>query len=125
MIYHSADSFLEREWIHRDCWRFQLLNKIIARIGSLLLLVDRIDLCERSPDSVGEQNIVRALSKLTQRYPKTLKVIVTSGGSVNREGQSLLGISLAIINTTRRPHRRYEDTSASRAAIRATLDGRG
>ena len=40
---------------------FQLLNNIIAIIDFLLILVDRIDLYERSPDSVREQGIVRAL----------------------------------------------------------------
>jgi hypothetical protein len=90
----------------------QLLNSILAGLDSLLIIIDRIDLCQRDPDAHGDQNIVQALAKLTKRYPKSLKTIITSGGVSNSEGLSRLGISLAIINTRRRPHRRYGDSTA-------------
>ena len=96
---------------------YQLLSSILARLDSLLILIDRIDLCQKDPDSPGDQSIVQAFSKLTKRYPKTLKTIITSGGSVNVEEFLRLGISLAIINTRRRPYRRYEDGSAGRVAL--------
>jgi hypothetical protein len=86
-------------------------------LDSLLILIDRIDLCQKEPDSSEDQSIVQALSKLTKRYSKTLKTIITSGGSVNVDEFSRLEISLAIINTRRRPHRRYEGASAGRVAL--------
>jgi hypothetical protein len=89
----------------------QLLNSIVARLDSLLIVIDRIDLCQRDHKSPGDQNIIQALSKMTKRYSKSLKTIITSGGVANSEELSRLGISLAIINTRKRPHRRYGDSA--------------
>jgi hypothetical protein len=97
---------------------FQLLNSILARLDSLLIVIDRIDFSRRDPNDAEDQNIAKALSRLTKRYPKTLKIIVTSGESANSEELSSLGLSIAIINTRRRPDRRHENSTANKGNVR-------
>lgn len=93
--------------------KFRLLESIIAGLDSLLILIDRMDLCQRDSNSTDGQNVLQVYSKLAKNY-KTFKFIIMSSGSVDTEGLSRLGVSLAIINTRRRPHRRYDDTKAAR-----------
>lgn len=91
---------------------FQLLESVIGRLDSLLIVIDRLDLCRRDPHGTEDQNVAQALSRLTKKFPKTLRTIVTSGGGVKE--LSPLGISIAIINTRRRPHRRYVNSTPRR-----------
>jgi hypothetical protein len=92
----------------------KLLTSILARLNSrldpILLIIDRLDLCSRDPETSDEQNIATSLSSLAKMFPKTLKIIITTGQIISAKELLGLAISFAAIVTRRRPRRKYEDT---------------
>lgn len=89
----------------------RLLASVIARLPSLLIVIDRLDLCWSDPDpeNSGKQNIARVLSDLVKQFPNTLRVIVTTGQVVTTAELPSLAASIATIITRQRPRRKYEE----------------
>lgn len=92
----------------------RLLTAIFSRLDTVLLIIDRLDLCTRDLDAPEDQNMAHIFSKLVNAFPKTLKIVITTNQIVDAKSLPGLPISFATINTRRRPRRRYED--AERAA---------
>ncbi|KAK0636782.1 hypothetical protein B0T17DRAFT_89961 [Bombardia bombarda] len=88
---------------------FRLLQSIIGIMGPIILVIDRLDLCIPDTDSAEQQSIVQALAALVRAYPKTLKVLVSSGHIIGPQSLPGLPISFAKVNTRRRPRRIYYD----------------
>jgi hypothetical protein len=103
----------------------RLLALIIQRLGPVLLVIDRLDLCSRDSKAFRGKNVVQSLSELVRMFPKSLKIIITTSQIVSAEEIPGLPISFATIYTRRRLRRKYEDaqrTSNRRLLLRYPRD---
>lgn len=82
---------------------FRLLHSILGAVGSVVIVIDRLDLCVPDPD---EKHISapHALSVLVGAHP-SIRVIVTAGQVTSPLTLPELPISFATVNTRRRPRR--------------------
>jgi hypothetical protein len=103
---------------------FRLLRSLVGILESLVVVIDRLDLCIPDPDE-DHPSIAQALSVLVKAYPKSFKVIVTTAQIIAPQSFPGLPISISAVKTRRRPRRRYEDRprrsrqrSRSRSPIR-------
>ncbi|KAK3390059.1 hypothetical protein B0H63DRAFT_464717 [Podospora didyma] len=93
---------------------FRLLCEIVAVAESLVIVIDRLDLCVVDPDPVDCQpNMAQALSILVRSFPKSLRVVVSSAKVVGPDALPNLPISFANINTRRRPRRRRNEAMSN------------
>ncbi|KAJ9144050.1 hypothetical protein NKR23_g6060 [Pleurostoma richardsiae] len=84
---------------------FKLLHSIVRILGSLVIVIDRLDMCTPDPDA-KHASIVEALSLLVSAHAASLRVIITTAQVVSPLALPGLPISFATINTRRRPRRR-------------------
>jgi hypothetical protein len=82
---------------------FRLLHNILSTGGSVVMVIDRLDLCVRDPDE-KHVSIPHALSVLVGAH-SNLRVIVTAGQITSPLSLPELPISFATVNTRRRPRR--------------------
>ncbi|PYH64452.1 uncharacterized protein BO88DRAFT_374348 [Aspergillus vadensis CBS 113365] len=83
---------------------YRLLNSVVAVLKSVLIIIDRLDLCVADPNE-KDDDITRALSILARAYPN-LRVIVTTGEIVSPSMLPGFPVSFAMVNTRRHPRRR-------------------
>jgi hypothetical protein len=90
---------------------FRLLHSVVAMLESLVIVIDRLDLRILDPNEPkhSNQGIAQALSILVRAYPRTLRVIITTGQIATPQSSPRLPISFAMVSTRRPPRRRYED----------------
>jgi hypothetical protein len=80
----------------------KLLHAIIPLLDSVVIVIDSLDKC--IPDPAAQQaNIAIALSMLAKMHPRNLRVIITTGQIVSPSVFPGLPISIAVVNTKRRP----------------------
>jgi hypothetical protein len=82
---------------------------VVAMLESLVIVIDRLDVCVLDPTEPRHPSITEALAALVRAYPRTLRVIVTTGRIVTPRSLPELPISFAMISTRRRPRKRYEE----------------
>ncbi|KAH8807320.1 hypothetical protein F5884DRAFT_340380 [Xylogone sp. PMI_703] len=84
---------------------FRLLQSIVGMLGSIIIVIDRLDLC--TPDPAEKNiNVAHALSILATTHSSSLRIIVTTGQVVSPYALPGLPVSFATVNTKRRPRRR-------------------
>lgn len=96
-----------------------LLHSSIAVLKSVLIIIDRLDLCVPRQNNEYE-DIVQMLSQLVRTYPDKLRVIITTGQLVSPQKFPDFPISFAMVNTRRRPRRRHSPSPS-----RSPGSGRG
>ena len=80
----------------------ELLGRMVARLNSIAILIDRIDRCQ--PDlSDPEADLFRFFVQLIQMHRKRTKIIVTSTEPLLEELSADLPISICQISTRRTP----------------------
>lgn len=95
----------------------QLLLSILSSLESLVIVIDRLDLCALDPGELQERTMVEELSILVREYPRTLKVIISTGGMVTPDNLPELPISFAMVSTRRPLRRAYEDQKQKDGSI--------
>lgn len=81
----------------------KLLHSIVAPLGSIVIVIDRLDKCTPGPDAQFA-DIAKSLSMLVKIHPN-LRIIVTTGEVVPPSILPGLPISFAVVSTKRRPRR--------------------
>ncbi|KAH8891769.1 hypothetical protein GQ53DRAFT_719454 [Thozetella sp. PMI_491] len=88
---------------------FRLLHSLAGLVESLVIVIDRLDLCELDPDDNPDHTIAQALSILVKSYPKSLRIFVTTAQVVTAQMLPGLPICFSEVKTRRRPRRRFDD----------------
>jgi hypothetical protein len=87
-----------------------VLISVIGTLESLVIVIDRLDLCALDPDlSERQPDIAQALSMLVEIYPQSLRILVCSASIMGPQSLPGFPISFARVNTQRRPRKRYDD----------------
>ncbi|KAI3320956.1 hypothetical protein HD806DRAFT_546781 [Xylariaceae sp. AK1471] len=95
-----------------------ILISIIETLESLVIVIDRLDLCTLDSDLNERQpDLAQALSMLVRMYPQSLRVLVSSASIVGPQSLPGLPISFAKVNTRRRPRKRYDDSWPKKASV--------
>ncbi|KAJ4855447.1 uncharacterized protein T069G_11005 [Trichoderma breve] len=79
----------------------KLLHSIMALLGSVVIVIDRLDKCVPDP-AAPPVNVANALSLLVKMHPQS-RIIVTTGQVVPPSILPGRPITFAIVNTKRRP----------------------
>ncbi|KAL7974254.1 hypothetical protein HDV63DRAFT_399837 [Trichoderma sp. SZMC 28014] len=80
----------------------KLLHAIVTMIESVVVVIDSLDRCTPDP-AAPHANIAIALSTLVKMHPRNLRIIITTGQIVSPSVLPGLPISIAVVNTKRRP----------------------
>ncbi|KAL6909248.1 hypothetical protein GGI43DRAFT_172447 [Trichoderma evansii] len=80
----------------------KILHAIMPLMGSIVIVIDNLDKCIPDP-AAQDVNIAMALSMLVKIYPRTLRIIITTGQVVSPSILAGLPISVAVVSTKRRP----------------------
>jgi hypothetical protein len=89
-----------------------LLMSVVETLESLVIIVDRLDLC--APDDTDpartrqpDMALALALTMLLSAYPQSLRILVSSAGIAGPGSLPGLPFSFAKVNTRRRPRKKY------------------
>lgn len=77
----------------------------IARLDSVVIIVDRVELAERDINDTRSQDFVGFLSRLVRKYQKKVRVVLTCGEEPPDALDPDLAISICMISTKRRTSR--------------------
>ncbi|KAL7920173.1 hypothetical protein ACQKWADRAFT_322360 [Trichoderma austrokoningii] len=93
----APDVFNARRFRKADTFHgvLQLLRATVALLGSVVIVIDRLDRCALDT-AAQEEDIIQALCKLVNVYPRNLRVIVTTGQIVSPWMLPELPISFAV-----------------------------
>lgn len=100
----APDIFNTRRFRKADTFDgvLNLLHSIVALLGSVVIVIDRLDRCTPEP-AAPHANIADALSMLIKLHRRNLRIIITTGQVVSPSTLPGLPISFAIVSTKRRP----------------------
>jgi hypothetical protein len=95
-----------------------LLVSVIGTLESLVIVIDRLDLCaldDNDPVGTGQPDVMLtlalALSVLMTTYPQSVRILVSSAVIAGPQSLPGLPFSFAKVNTRRRPRKRYDEYS--------------
>lgn len=108
----SARSFQTARQFRQAC---TLLEHIVAKIDSLVVLIDRIDQC-RSDLGENDEELAEVLMRLVSSFGKKLKVIVTSTDLPPEELPTDVPISICQVSSFKMP-----SASQSRRRVKRTM----
>jgi hypothetical protein len=99
----------------------RVFGLIVAGLHSIVIIVDRVDLCQRDPIDTSSQDLVGFLSRLIRKYPKKVRVVLTCAEEPPDHLHPELAISICMISTKRSvPRESYEALRRGRVKFDVT-----
>lgn len=89
---------------------WNLFWRLAARLESLYIVIDRLDLCKRSPskESNDEADLLHNLVKIGREMGGKVKIIITSAKAPANATCEKLRLCYTLINTQKRPKQRKQ-----------------
>jgi hypothetical protein len=80
----------------------RVFGLVMARLDLIVIIVDRVELCQTDPNDTSSQDLVGFLSRLIKKYPKKVRVVLTCAEESPDDLDPHLPISICMISTKRR-----------------------